>query len=56
MGSSSDDALRARAAFDENAASLLRLAIEKGLISAEEADSAISEVRERITTTYGESS
>jgi serine/threonine-protein kinase len=49
MSSSSDDALRERAAFDENAAELLRLAVEKGLMSAGEADTAAAAVREQYT-------
>jgi eukaryotic-like serine/threonine-protein kinase len=49
MDSSSDDALRERAAFDENAAEILRLAVEKGLISRHDADVAVSDIRTRIT-------
>jgi serine/threonine-protein kinase len=49
MNSSSDDALRERAAFDENAAELLRLAVEKGLISDQDAEAAVSDIRDRIT-------
>ena len=49
MSSSSDDALRERAAFDENAAEILRLAVEKGLISHHDAEAAVSDIRNRIT-------
>ncbi len=51
MGPSSADALRERAAFDENAAALLRLAVEKGLITDVEADAAASAVRTHVTAT-----
>jgi serine/threonine-protein kinase len=49
MSSDSDDALRERAAFDENAAEILRLAVEKGLISHHDAEAVVSDIRNRIT-------
>jgi serine/threonine-protein kinase len=35
--------------FDENAAEILRLAVEKGLISHHDAETAVSDIRDRIT-------
>ncbi len=51
MGLTPDDVLRARAAFDENAAEILRLAVERGLISAVEADTAITHAHVEVTQT-----
>jgi serine/threonine-protein kinase len=51
MGLPPDDVLRARAAFDENAAEILRLAVERGLISPADADTAISRAHREITQT-----
>jgi len=55
MTSSPDDALRERARFDENAAELLRLAVERGLISEKAADTAVSEVKRTDSTTVCDS-
>ena len=55
MTSSPDDALRERARFDENAAELLRLAVERGLISEKAADTAVSEVKSTDSTTVCDS-
>jgi len=54
MKSSSDDALRERAKHDENAAELLRLAVERGLISEEAAETAHSEVVRTDSTTVSD--
>ncbi len=51
MGLTPDDVLRARAAFDENAAEILRLAVERGLISPTEADTAITHAHVEVTQT-----
>jgi serine/threonine-protein kinase len=51
MGLTPDEVLRARAAFDENAAEILRLAVERGLISPVEADTAISRAHRDVTQT-----
>jgi len=51
MGLTPDEVLRARAAFDENAAEILRLAVERGLIAPVDADTAISRVHREITQT-----
>lgn len=51
MSRSADDLLRERAAFDENAAEILKLAVEKGLISSDEADTAIDHTRVEVTQT-----
>ncbi len=47
MSPSPDEALRARAAFDSDAAEILRLAVERGLISEADAETAASEVMRR---------
>ena len=51
MGLTPDEVLRARAAFDENAAEILRLAVERGLISPVDADTAISRAHREVTQT-----
>ena len=51
MGLTPDEVLRARAAFDENAAEILRLAVERGLISPVDADTAIERVHREVTQT-----
>jgi hypothetical protein len=53
MGLTPDEVLRARAAFDENAAEILRLAVERGLISPVEADTAIVRHRDVTQTADG---
>ena len=51
MSRSADDLLRERAAFDENAAEILRLAVQRGLITDNEADTAIKRTRQEVTQT-----
>jgi serine/threonine-protein kinase len=51
MARNADELLRERAAFDDNAAEILKLAVEKGLISAEDADTAITHVQMEVTQT-----
>jgi len=51
MRRSADDLLRERAAFDQNAADILKLAAEKGLISPEDADTAITHAHLDVTQT-----
>jgi serine/threonine-protein kinase len=51
MARNADDLLRERASFDENAAEILKLAVEKGLITPEDADTAITHAHLEVTQT-----